>query len=356
MRLFKKLWDWCPKPPKPIATKKLTKPIFLLFATTGIIALFSLSIFVNSPLTLPPASHGLIQTQIPVVNAITKDRALDFIENVLPLDISKYNVTLIQDEVSSPFQPDDPTIEIMDYVLESSESKLDVSCAFTNDVLTGCILSVANGSVLPVQTSSNLIDTARLFLVKYQAFTGDNLTEMMNTLSLTDGTKSLTVISGNVKLNLQNVDIGNEEIDTIFCWLYTFNGVDYTALGVTFRNGVFYALRDDRSLYKIGNTDVNITKEQAIDIAMKYVQNYSYTGVTGSDENPQYVEIGGFNITKENITAELNTYPRESSTLYPYWSVQLPLTETYPGNIWALQVSIWADSGEVFLCQPLGVQ
>jgi hypothetical protein len=291
-----------------------------------------------------------------VVNAVTKDRALSFIQSILPIDISKYSIKLIQHGVNPQSQQGDPTIEIMDYALESNGSRLGASCAFTNNVLTGCILTVYNGSVFTAQTTRNSIDSARVFLVKYQAFTGDNLTEMINLLSSTDGTGSFTVTSGNVKLTIRNVDIGNEQVDTIFRWLYTFNGADYTALGVTFRNGAFYALRDDRSLYRIGNVDVNITKEQAICAAINYVQNFSYTGITGSDENPTYVQISGFNITAENITAELSTYPRESSTLYPYWSVQLPLAETYPGNIWALQVSVWADSGEVFLCQPLGVQ
>ncbi len=356
MNIGKKIWNWCPKPPKPITTKKLTKPVFLLFAANGLIALFSLSSFVTHPLSLLPASPGVIQVQIPVVNAVTKDRVLGFIQTVLPLDISKYNVTMVQHGVTPPSQPGDPTIEIMDYALESDGSRLDLSCAFTNNALTGSIRSVTDGSVLDAQTSSSLIDSARGFLAKYQAFTGDNLTEMTNTLSLTDGTKSVTVTSGNVKLNLRVVDIGNGQVDSIFRWLYTFNGADYTALGVTFRNGVFYALRDDRSLYKIGDIAVNITKEEAISGAMEYIQNYSYTGVTGSDDKPAYVQISGFNITKENIIAELSTYPQEASTLYPYWSVQLPLTETYPGNIWALQVSVWAESGEVFLCQPLGFQ
>ena len=356
MRLLQKLRYWCPQPNKPITIKKLIKPVFLLFVATMFIALFSLPTFVPRPWTLPPPPQGIVKTQIPAVTPITKDRALDFIQNVLLFDIAEYNITLIQDGVTLPSQPDDPTIEIMDYALESNRSRLDVSVAFTNNVLTGCILSAPNGSVLPAQTPSDLIDSANVFLEKYQAFTGDNLTDMINTLSLIDGTKNLNVTSGNVKLNLRIFDIQNGQVDSIFRWLYTFNGTDYTALGVTFRNGALYALRDDRSLYKIGNTDVNITKEQAISAAMKYVQNYSYTGVTGSYENPAYVEIGGFNITEENITAELNTYPRESSTLYPYWSVQLPLTETYPGNIWALLVSVWADSGKVFLCQPLGVQ
>jgi hypothetical protein len=85
---------------------------------------------------------------------------------------------------------------------------------------------------------------------------------------------------------------------------------------------------------------------QAIDIAKQYVQNYSYTLDNG-------LTVKGFNVT--SIQAGLNTNPRENSTtIYPYWSVQLNLDKVYPGNVWQLSVGIWADSGTVFLCQPIG--
>lgn len=288
-------------------------------------------------------------------SSTTQEKALSFISNALPLDITKYTPTLTQYGLTPPSAEGDPTTEIVEYTLESDGSELMIICRFSDEVFTGCSLIVQSGSILSDRPSDNLIDSARGFLEKYQTFTGDDLTEMINTLSNADAAKNMTTTSGNIKLEILTQTIDPETVDTIFRWTYTVNGADYTAIGVTFRNGDFYALRDDRSLYKIGNTDVKITKEQAIDLALKYVESYSYTGVTGSDENPTYVEISGFNITEEDITAELNTYVRESSTLYPYWSVQLPLKENYPGNVWALLVSIWADSGEAFLCQPLAV-
>jgi hypothetical protein len=269
--------------------------------------------------------------------------------------MTKYTSTLTQYGLIPPSAEGEPTIEIVDYTLEAAGSKLLASCSFSDKVFTGCLLIVQSGSILSDRATDNVIDSARGFLENYQTYTGEDLTEMINTLSSADATKNMTTTSGNTKLQILTQAIDPETVDTIFRWTYTVNGADYTAIGVTFRNGDFYALRDDRGIYKIGNTDVKITKEQAIALALKYVETYSYTGVTGSEEKPEYVEIRGFNITEESITAKLNTYPKESSTLYPYWSVQLPLKENYPGNVWALSVSVWADSGEVFLCQPLAV-
>jgi len=61
---------------------------------------------------------------------------------------------------------------------------------------------------------------------------------------------------------------------------------------------------------------------QAIDIAKQYVQNYSYTLDNG-------LTVNGFNVT--NIQAGLNTYPKDNSTtIYPYWSVQLNLGKFVP--------------------------
>ena len=285
----------------------------------------------------------------------SQERALSFVSNVLPLDLLKYTSTLTQYVMTPPSAAGLPTTETVDYTLQANGSKLIASCSFSDKVFTGCLLIVQSGSVLPDTTTKNLVDSARSFLGKYQAFTGDDLTEMVNTLSSADATKNMTTSAGNTKLQISSQTLDPQTVDTIFRWTYTVNGADYTALGVTFRNGNFYALRDDRGLYKIGNTDVNITEDQAIDLALKYIENYSYTGITGSDENPTNVAVSGFNVTKENITAQLSTYARESSTLYPYWSVQLPLKENYPGNVWALLVSVWADSGQVFLCQPLAV-
>jgi hypothetical protein len=284
------------------------------------------------------------------------EKAFSFISNVLLLDMTKYTSTMAQYEKTPPFAEGEPTIEIVDYTLEAKGSKLIASCSFSDNIFTGCLLIVQSGSILSSKHANNLIDSARDFLEKYQIYTGDDLTEMINTLSNADTTKNMTATAGNTKLKILRHTVADPEtVDVILRWTYTVNGADYTAVGVTFRNGNFYALRDDRDLFKIGSTDVKITKEQATSLAIKYVQNYSYTGITGSDENPKYVEISGFSIAEENITVELNTYPRESLTLYPYWSVQLPLTENYPGNVWALRVSVWADSGETFLCQPLAV-
>jgi hypothetical protein len=129
--------------------------------------------------------------------------------------------------------------------------------------------------------------------------------------------------------------------------VYTVNGADYTSLQISFhKNGALYTLHDDRAVYSIGDTTVNISHEQAIDIAMKYSETYSYAMPDGS-------QVSGFNITEDQSTAKLVAYPIHSAELRPYWDVELYLNQTYPGYVHGLTIYVWANSGEVFLCSNI---
>jgi hypothetical protein len=306
-------------------------------------AVLAVLTFIMVLLVQAPLAHS-------TTGASAKDRALAFIENVIQPDMSKYNITLVSDIVGqSPILPS-ATQESVDYHLDANGSGPDIICLFTNNVLTSAELGVneafihspqaAESMILYSNRSTNLTDEALSALQGYQTYTGENLKDMTDALTNVDVTQNVTKISGDIKLTIQNIPL-----ETDISLRYTFNGTDYTGVGFVFRNGQFYAFRDDRSLYVIGNTDVNINMSQAIDIAKQYVQNYSYTLDSG-------LVIKGFNVT--SIQASSNFYPRENSTIYPYWSVQLNLDKVYPGNVWQLSVGVWADSGTVFFCQPIG--
>jgi hypothetical protein len=280
----------------------------------------------------------------------TQEKARTFVLDVLPLDTSKYQVVLAKDSISQPLkpEPEQPLEELITYNMTSDENQLQATCIFKNGVLTGCFLIVQNGSV---DSSKDIVSLAKEFIQKYQNYTKSDLSPMLETLNaVVSPPQDMTAINGNVKLR-----VVNETLGASFHWRYTINGADYMTFGMTFRNGMFYTFRDDRGLFTIGNPDVNITKEEAVSIAMKYISTFSYTGITGNDENPTYVQISGFNISENQTTAELSTQTRNSSALFPYWKVTLYLNKFYPGSIYAFEVRIWADAGQVFLCQPLGV-
>lgn len=265
-----------------------------------------------------------------------QEAALAFIENALPVDMTKYSATLTK------YTDMNWTADIVQYTLESEESVLVVNCYVQDNILIGCNLEPKSGTVITDKPYASLNDAAIGFLEKYQTYAERDSTEMINMLANADPTKNMTLTSGNIKLTISNKEFLGDEM-TSFRWTYTFNGADYTSIGITFRNGVFYGLSDKRSLYTIGDTTVNVSREQAIDIAMKYIETYSYA-------MPGGVRISGFNVTEDRTVAELHSAVRDSSVLYPSWRVRLYLNQTYPGSVNAFVVGVWADSGEVFSC------
>ena len=79
---------------------------------------------------------------------------------------------------------------------------------------------------------------------------------------------------GNVKLEI-SINGDNAQ----FSLLYTENNVDFAAksLQITFENGLLSSLSDDWPLYSIGSTQVNITQDQAIQIARNAASTFTWT-------------------------------------------------------------------------------
>lgn len=286
----------------------------------------------------------VLPTQVEATELLGQDRALSFAVDVMQLDMTKYTATLGGYYVDYPDELNGAPQEEVKLNLTAQSSRLMLSCDFSNKSLTYFTLRAIEGSVLYAQQSNNLLDFVAGFLGRYQQWTTDSsLAEMNSLLSSIDKTENITKIAGNLKLTVEVV-----EEYTSFRWKYISNGAEYNGLVMTFQGQNFF-FRDDRSLFEIGKTDVNISKEEAINIALKSIENYSYKLVNGS-------EIKGFDVSKDNVTATLYTRSKDSSpTLYPYWAVEVTLDHSYPGDIYAISVSLWADTGEVFLITPLGV-
>jgi hypothetical protein len=266
------------------------------------------------------------------IELTVQDESFAFMSDVLMLDVESYNVTLVSNVVSFPSDLGGLPMENPRYTLESKESKLRVLLTFRNKTLSWCKLSALEGSPLYTQTpSTNLLERADAFLENYQNYLGNSefhqYREILSTISEVKGT-SVTV--GNVRFEMEG---------TSFCWVDTFNGADYTKISFTFWNDGEFAFFDDR--YKrIGSTTVNITKEQAIGIAMEWVQNMSWT-YDGA-------KVGNVTVLEDRTSVALLTRSREPLVLYPYWQVSLTFDKIYPGNVYGVTYDLWADTGEVF--------
>ena len=287
----------------------------------------------------------------------SKNVALDFVETVLPLDVDKYEISQSRYYSYLSMDPNvkDAINEEVTYLLTNEQSKLEITCKFQNNLLWSFRLNTKEGTVIYNQKYSNILDITNNFLARYGNFAEKSSNEMINLLSKVDSSKNMTVKSENTELTVENLEIPDLINVTSFCWANIYDGVEYTSLKIYFENGNLHSMIDDRGLYTIGNTDVLLSKDEAVKIAMKRIESYSYTVTMGEDDsNLKRVEISDFAVNEDRTTADLYSAVKNSATLYPYWSVILNLNQTYPGSVYALIVGIWADSGEVFLCNTLG--
>jgi len=95
---------------------------------------------------------------------------------------------------------------------------------------------------------------------------------------------------------------------------------------------------DHWGIYPIGSTEINISKEQAINIALPYIQQY----------------VQEKNRVIESLDAELHFDRDWDGTrgdiyiIYPEWTVDANFTKS-PSDLWVFgyTVSVWADKGQV---------
>ncbi len=317
--------------------KKLTTAILIAF----------LALTLSEPLSYCRASE--------VESQADPEKVLTFLSNVVNLDLSKYEIHL-----NSFYTTNLSEISLigeagyiqtsgrydLDYLdFENHENSL-LHCIFNfaGSNLLSCKLYATSGS--PIYTknpSANIVNNAAAFMEKCEEFTGDkDIAIMRNMLVNIDPSKDSSKIEGNLKL-----EVSSNGNTTLFHWKPTFNGVDYPGINVSFKDGQFSSFADSRSLNSIGDTTVNITREQAIDLALKRAETFSYRMDDGE-------VISNFSIVHDYIRAEPFSKSRgEDRSLHPIWVVYLPLSELYPYFVSQIRVQLWADSGEIISCVTL---
>lgn len=285
------------------------------------------------------------------------EKTLIFLKDLVELDVTKYNVTLIRNRVDYPPHWGGLAQEVVRYDLDGgNESNLYLTCRFRENVLHSCSLKVRKGSPIFAEPQpTRLLDAAKGFLERYQTYSGASyIQKMRSTLDTVDKTEDATIKSDNIKLTISNQEIQNdptvEAIDrTVFEWTYTVNGIDapQNVVRVTFEEGVFKSLVNNWNLYNIGSSEVNVSKEEAINLARNAAEDYTLR---------IYLEDGltdvEFNLADKPARAELFMYPRETLTVYPFWRIDLYFDKFYY-SAYGVQVGIWADTGEIESCESL---
>lgn len=289
--------------------------------------------------------------QIPSVfssELTSPEKTLIILKDVIGLNTAAYSTNL--DKYNQDLYLEVLPQENVKYTFESDENKLEVICTFVTEKLRS-IQIYSDASPQIIQYANNNLETAKNFLNKYQTISNASYYETMGSmLNSVEPNKNVTKISENIKL-----EVIETESYTSYRWTYTINGVEAPSkcVALKFENGFLKYFIDNWSFYTIGNTDINISEEEAVKIAKDHTNNYSWTVSMGTD-NP-LIQVTEFNIEKVGKTTLMfgNYVPRQETrggtplTLYAGWRIKLYFDKLYHGNVYGLDVGIWADTGEV---------
>jgi hypothetical protein len=335
------------------------KTIFTIFAIS-LIVLASFSVVQSFSLNQLSNDYAHLQADLEkaqeqnqqIISWDSAERALTIIRDVAQIDTTKYQTTLLRDAVQNRSDLGGVVEEIIQYSLTTTESKIDLVLRFRNDHFSLFQLSLIEG-ILPfapiyLQTpSTKIMETARKLINRYQSVSSDPyLAEMSTLLASATGTNEEETL-GNTKLKVTSYGDNTEIL-----LMYTQNGFDYPAknLRLVFYKNVLQELSDDWFLYTVNNPQINVSKDDAIQIARNAAKTFSWTA--------DGEQVTNFNVLAEPVSAVYFAHPRtaDSLTLVPYWFVTLYLDKEYPGGVNSITVGVWADTGEIANIQALSSQ
>ncbi len=242
--------------------------------------------------------------------------------------------------------------ETVIYNLKSDQSNKKILFSFANGDLQLIQMledsSPIQQAPLSIATQLNII-SAKAFINSYVSYKGDTLyPDLKATLNSVTGKENQTVVEGNITL-----DVTSSDGSTNFKWYYSANeaSAPYTkfiALGI--KNGQLSAFVDNWNIYKIGSETVNISKQEAIALAIEtaraYANNMGLKEYGFEDKNVNETNIQWTSLLLDtSIDAEL-ARSSDLLELYPDWRIGVQLDKWY-GELYGIEVDIWADTGQI---------
>jgi hypothetical protein len=210
----------------------------------------------------------LIIVQVPGTQSSSnnsEEKALSFLSEVLELDTAKY-VASVKEHTQENNGKEYITFRLNGFLS-------DVRLMFFEGKLGSCTLNPPFGSLLYSQSSTDQINATLRILENYQRWLNDSqVQEMINLLGKVSSVKNTTDFSGNLTFKI----VAYSPSYVVYKFTNTFHDVAYTGLSITFGSSIFFF--DDSRAYKtIGDTNIYVSKDEAISIAEDYVRKYSST-------------------------------------------------------------------------------
>jgi DNA-binding transcriptional ArsR family regulator len=279
--------------------------------------------------------------QLSLLNSTT-DKSLNFLRDVIQIDLSEYQVTLLSHTVEDNSDLGHATEEIFKFSLADGDSQLDLVLRFRNNHFSLYQISILEGfpPYAPGFVQSkvpDIVNATQGFIERYKSVTNDSYLDEFGKLLSAATETNTEVTMGNTKLRIA-INGDNAKVTL----LYAANGFDYPTKSLTlvFENHALQEIDDDWFLYKVGSTQVDISRNQAIEIARNAAANFEW--------NASGVQVSNFNVLNDPVSALFFPHPRtDPLTLMPYWYITLYLDREYPGGVSSITVGVWADTGEV---------
>ena len=319
----------------------------LLFTTVFILILLSYSAFVSSIASVRAAEPDINDKMMAILNNVVGLNTEDYVVNITSNPDREYR-GLLQKDV-------DATL----YSVPNYTWVMDVKAYFVNDNVRMIYISYPE---LPAEypPADTTVEMAKGLLERYQNYTGVSFYgELASMLDDVDATNNITKSAGNIRLEVNNF----ENVIADYSWRYIDEkGIVARSKSVLleYERGRLKGFSNDWHLYTIGGTP-KISGEEATEIAIEASKNYSYEVST---ENGT-LTVTGFEIAPESLGHEVLSYlnnPNPSLarggdpfTLYPSWYVPIGFRQSYPGGVTGMIVTVWADTGEVSVTNPMVV-
>jgi hypothetical protein len=277
-----------------------------------------------------------------------QQKGANILGNVVGLDLAQYSISTKNQQDSSASYLGVVSQESIVYDLTSNGNSLKALCTFANGNLQ--IIQIIENQGTPSMTkaaSANPVDLAKDFLDSYQTYTANPLfSELKSTLNGIDQNINVTKSSGNTML-----EVTNYNGYTSFRWHYVANGVsaEYSKfIALVYRDGFLSGFVDNWQFYNVGNTTVNLSKDEALSIALDAVKAHvSYLLKYGLDlNNINESNIRWASLIFDSSLSANNTRSKDPLELYPVWRVGVALDKWY-GSMYGVQVDIWADTKQV---------
>jgi len=272
---------------------------------------------------------------------------LTSLSKTLGLNLPEYTDITSQTYPQTKYANAVPQEEIR-YQLQSPTNTIDTLCSFVNGQLRMIHILENEGRPHLVKPTENIIEMTKNILDNCAQYTKNPIyTQLRTQLNEAQLNQNTTHTTENIKLEITHTDQS-----TTFRWTYITNGVEAPdkCVAIQYKDNSLSYFIDNWNIYRIANTNLNLTEAEAIEIALQAANAFSWK--IGSGEHA--VEVKNFNVTQAMIKdIYLMNMPHAESirgdllTLYPLRHIWVSLDKFYPGNVYGIEVFIWADTKEI---------